>query len=88
MKFENMLGSFTVPLSMQLIQSLVKGVDVKCDPVMWQSLHNNIPVLFTLLEHSCGSSAPAELRPLLDDFLTRIVTLFFIHTIMPSWSTS
>jgi hypothetical protein len=50
----------------QLIQSLVKGVDVKCDPVMWQSLHNNIPVLFTLLENSCGSSAPAELRPLLE----------------------
>ena len=51
----------------QLIQSLVKGVDVKCDPVMWQSLHNNIPVLFTLLENSCGSSAPAELRPLVEE---------------------
>jgi hypothetical protein len=51
----------------KLIQSLVKGVDVKCDPVMWQSLHNNIPVLFTLLENSCRSSAPAELRLLLDE---------------------
>ena len=51
----------------KFIQSLVKGVNVKCDPVMWQSLHNSIPVLFTLLENSCGSSAPAELRPLLDE---------------------
>ena len=50
-----------------MIQSLVKDVDVKCDPVTWQSLHNNIPVLFTLLENSCGSSAPAELRPLLEE---------------------
>ena len=50
-----------------MIQSLVKGVDVKCDPVTWQSLHNNIPVLFTLLENSCGSSAPAELRPLVEE---------------------
>jgi hypothetical protein len=50
-----------------LIQSLVKGVDVKCDHVTWQSLHNNIPVLFTLLENSCGSSDPAELRPLVEE---------------------
>jgi hypothetical protein len=60
----------------QLIQSLVKGVDVKCDPVMWQSLHNNIPVLFTLLENSCGSSAPAELRPLLDELWERAMQPF------------
>ena len=50
-----------------MIQSLVIGVDVKCDPVTWQSLHNNIPVLFTLLENSRGRSAPAELRPLLEE---------------------
>jgi hypothetical protein len=60
----------------QLIQSLVKGIDVKCDPVMWQSRHNNIPVLFTLLENSCGSSAPAELRPLLDELWERAMQPF------------
>jgi hypothetical protein len=35
-----------------------------------------IPVLFTLLEHSCGSSAPAELRPLLDELWERAMQPF------------
>lgn len=34
----------------KLIQSLVKGVDVKCDPVMWQILHNSIPVFLHCLK--------------------------------------
>ncbi|XP_052071566.1 uncharacterized protein LOC127709908 [Mytilus californianus] len=51
----------------KLIQSLVKGVDVKCDYVLWQSLHNHIPVLFKLLDNSSGNSAPADLRPLLHE---------------------
>lgn len=59
-----------------LMQFLVKGANVKCDPVMWQSLHNNIPVLFSLLENCSETSAPVQLRPLLEELWGRAIYPF------------
>ncbi|XP_050406170.1 uncharacterized protein LOC126827514 isoform X2 [Patella vulgata] len=52
-----------------LMNELISGMEIKSYPDKWKSLHENIPVLFDIMENTSEKFAPPELRPLLKELL-------------------